>query len=141
MRGLNAPPRSIPAPQSFTAFAASNICASLSTEQGPAITAKLPPPKVVFAILTIVSFSQKVLDASLYGSVILFTSETNGKAAMLSASNFDVSPITATTVLSSPFTICALRPLSERREASDFSSSAVADFFSVIIIFLPPQSN
>ena len=32
------------APLAFTAWATPTICASLSTEQGPAMTAKLPPP-------------------------------------------------------------------------------------------------
>jgi hypothetical protein len=38
VRGLNAPPRIIRAPACATASAASAICASVSTEHGPAIT-------------------------------------------------------------------------------------------------------
>ena len=44
MRGLKAPPRRREAPESFTSWAMPQICSSLSTEQGPAITEKLPPP-------------------------------------------------------------------------------------------------
>ena len=41
---MKAPPRSRLAPDAFTSSATSMICASLSTEQGPAMTAKFPPP-------------------------------------------------------------------------------------------------
>ena len=44
VRGLNAPPRSIVAPEALTLFATEIICSSLSTEHGPAIIAKLPWP-------------------------------------------------------------------------------------------------
>ena len=44
MRGLKAPPRSRAAPERFTSLATSTICSSDSTEQGPAMTEKLPPP-------------------------------------------------------------------------------------------------
>ena len=44
VRGLNAPPRSIVAPDAFTDFAMPTICSSDSTEQGPAMTENEPPP-------------------------------------------------------------------------------------------------
>ena len=47
MRGLKAPPRRAAAPLAFTARATATICASLSTEQGPAITASFLPPTVL----------------------------------------------------------------------------------------------
>ena len=55
MRGLNAPPRSSTAPEAFTSPATSMICASLSTEQGPAMTEKFPPPILALPICTTVS--------------------------------------------------------------------------------------
>ena len=55
MRGLNAPPRSRAAPERFTSSATSQICASLSTEQGPAMTEKLPPPILALPTVTTVS--------------------------------------------------------------------------------------
>ncbi|CUQ03767.1 Uncharacterised protein [Flavonifractor plautii] len=55
MRGLNAPPRSRAAPEAFTSSATAQICASLSTEQGPAITEKFPPPILAFPTETTVS--------------------------------------------------------------------------------------
>ncbi|CUP22626.1 Uncharacterised protein [Flavonifractor plautii] len=41
---MKAPPRRAAAPLAFTAWATPTICASLSTEQGPAITASRFPP-------------------------------------------------------------------------------------------------
>ena len=46
MRGLKAPPRSSCAPAALAARAASIICASPSTAQGPAITTGCAPPMV-----------------------------------------------------------------------------------------------
>ena len=40
VRGLKAPPRRIVAPASLQAIAVSITCSGVSTEQGPAITAK-----------------------------------------------------------------------------------------------------
>ena len=40
VRGLKAPPRRMPAPAAFTAFATSMTCSGVSTEQGPAMIAK-----------------------------------------------------------------------------------------------------
>ena len=41
--GLKAPPRSMSAPAAFTARAVATVCSSVSTAQGPAITAKPRP--------------------------------------------------------------------------------------------------
>ena len=43
---MKAPPRSTQAPAPFTAWATSVICSALSTEQGPAIMQKCPPPSL-----------------------------------------------------------------------------------------------
>ena len=55
VRGLNAPPRSIPAPLAFTARAIVSTWSSVSTEQGPAIMTKFPLPTLTSPISTIVS--------------------------------------------------------------------------------------
>ena len=55
MRGLKAPPRSSVAPAAWTALAMPMICSSLSTEQGPAMRAKCPPPIFAFPAVTTVS--------------------------------------------------------------------------------------
>ena len=55
MRGLNAPPRRKVAPLFFTDSATVHSCASLSTEQGPAMTWKNPSPMVLPATATCVS--------------------------------------------------------------------------------------
>ena len=44
VRGLKAPPRSMLAPEAFAAFAISRTWSTDSTEQGPAISARLSPP-------------------------------------------------------------------------------------------------
>ena len=44
LRGLNAPPRRIFAPARLTAAAVASTCASVSAEQGPAITMTSSPP-------------------------------------------------------------------------------------------------
>ena len=43
---MKAPPRSMFAPELFTARATLRICSSDSTEQGPAIRTGFPPPMV-----------------------------------------------------------------------------------------------
>ena len=43
------------APEDCTSLATSMICSSLSTEQGPAMTAKLPPPTQAEPTFTAVS--------------------------------------------------------------------------------------
>ena len=44
MRGLNTPPRSAVAPQEATSCAMRSTCSGDSTEHGPAIIARFPPP-------------------------------------------------------------------------------------------------
>ena len=52
---MKAPPRSMVAPLAFTALAMATTCSSLSTEQGPAIRVRLPPPIWVPPTFTTVS--------------------------------------------------------------------------------------
>ena len=47
VRGLNAPPRSIDAPPSATAWAMPSVCSRVSTVHGPAIRQKVWPPPTV----------------------------------------------------------------------------------------------
>ena len=55
VRGLKAPPRSIPAPEALTLLAMPVSCSSDSTEQDYAITWKFPPPILMSPISTTVS--------------------------------------------------------------------------------------
>ena len=68
VRGLNAPPRRIVAPASLQAFAVSITCSGVSTEQGPAITAKWPPPINTPPTLITESSGWNLRFAFLYGS-------------------------------------------------------------------------
>ena len=58
-RGLSAPPRRTSAPAALTAWATEMICSSVSTEHGPAITRKCPPP--ILAPLETFSISDFIL--------------------------------------------------------------------------------
>jgi len=66
---LNAPPRRSPAPAAFTREATKVICSSDSTEHGPAMIWKFPPPiKRPAPQSTTVSSSWNLRFAFLYGS-------------------------------------------------------------------------
>ena len=81
--GLNAPPLKNVAPDAFTLFAISTIWVSLSTEHGPAIMCRLPPPIVISSLILIfVSSGWNFLLAFLYGSWTLLTFSTMSWASM-----------------------------------------------------------
>ena len=79
VRGFHAPPRSTWAPAFFTASAVSIICASLSTEQGPAMTRSCRSPTVTPGAIRMTvrsGFTSRL--ASLYGLRIGTTRSTPG---------------------------------------------------------------
>ena len=100
------------APDAFTARATVRICSSLSTEQGPAIMAKLPPPIFTrFSPLpatTTVSSGWKLRFALLNGSVMRVTRSIISSPASRSMSILRVSPMRPSTVCISPSETCTL---------------------------------
>ena len=68
VRGLKAPPRRMVAPASLTALAVANTCSGVSTEQGPAMIAKWPPPIFTPLTSTMVSSGWNLRFAFLNGS-------------------------------------------------------------------------
>ena len=133
--GLKAPPRSILAPAAFTDRATSKICSSDSTEQGPAITWKYPPPSFCSPISITVSSGWNLRLAFLYGSDTRFTSSTNSLERINPISTLLVSPTKPKMVVIEPtmgFT-CTLALLSIHWEIC-CTCSALAPCFKIIII-------
>ena len=97
--GLKAPPRSSFAPLALTALATSIIWSRLSTEQGPAIKAKFPPPIFTPLTSTIVSSGWNFRLAFLYGSLIRVTDSIISSPLSRSISTLVVSPIKPRIVL------------------------------------------
>ena len=114
VRGLKAPPRSSFAPDALTACAMAVICSSDSTEQGPAIMAKLPPPILTLfspsPISTIVSAGWKRRLAHLNGSLMRVTDSMMSRPLSRSGSILLVSPIRPITVWNCPSLICTSTP-------------------------------
>ena len=98
VRGLNAPPRISCAPAAFTAFATETICSSDSTEQGPAIMTKCPPPTLISPISTTISSGWNFRLQHLNGSVTRLTESTISRLSTRSISTVVVSPIRPSTV-------------------------------------------
>ena len=98
VRGLNAPPRMSCAPAALTAFATVTICSSDSTEQGPAIMTKLPPPTLTSPMLTTISSGWNLRLQHLKGSVTRLTESTISRLSTKSMSTLLVSPIRPTMV-------------------------------------------
>ena len=97
--GLYAPPRRSLAPLFLTFAATSVICASLSTEHGPAITVKpLSLPISALPTFTTVFSGWNLRLAFLKGSAILITRSTCSLSISLSGSILPVSPINPSTV-------------------------------------------
>jgi len=104
---LNAPPRHRCAPAALTSFAIWQTWSSLSTEQGPAIIWKFPPPIFTSPLgdgmLIIVSLGWNFLFAFLYGSCTRFTSSTISRAFIRSVSTVEVSPRSPRMVVFEPW--------------------------------------
>ena len=93
---MKAPPRSMVAPEALTLLATEMICSSLSTEQGPAIMAKLPWPTFSFSSPTSMmeSWGWNLRLALLNGSDTRLTPSTISSPLIRSSSSLLVSPIT-----------------------------------------------
>ena len=74
------------------------ICSRDSTEQGPAIIAKFPPPIFIPPMSITVSSGWNFLLHCLNGSLTFLTFSTMSRLAIRSISMFDVSPIRPKTV-------------------------------------------
>ena len=117
VRGLNAPPRSIRAPDSFRYAPSDSSISRDSTAHGPAITTTpLPPissprspPRTGGIAMTVRSPRNSRL-ARLYGLPTGMASSTPGSIRNAAGSAFVTSPIRPMTVLLSPRKTCALRP-------------------------------
>ena len=136
MRGLKAPPRRTVAPDALTAFAMPTICSSDSTEQGPAISVRFPPPIVTSPTFTTVSSGWNLRFAFLYGSCTRLTSSTMSSDAIRSISSDEVSPISPRIVCLEPTVGCTsiFCSLSHFIRPSNCSLSGLS--FSITIISL-----
>jgi hypothetical protein len=102
-RGLYAPPRSATAPAALTACADARICASLSTEHGPAITGTSGPPKrTPGATSTTVFSGRHSRDTCLYGLLTYSTCATPSIPAMCEPSTCPSLPMSPTAVRCAP---------------------------------------
>lgn len=106
---MNAPPRRKSAPISLTCSAMPQICSSLSTEQGPAAMAKLPPPIFTPPTSMTVSAGWNLRLAFLYGSWMRLTSSTMSSALSRSMSTDVVSPMSPIIVCVVPSLICTCK--------------------------------
>ena len=95
---MKAPPRSMFAPAAFTALATVTICSSVSTEQGPAIMQKWPPPTFTLPISTTLSSGWNLRLTHLKVSETRFTESTISRLSSRSMSTLLVSPIRPSTV-------------------------------------------
>ena len=134
--GLKAPPLSIFAPASLTAFATATICSSLSTEQGPAIMQKCPPP--IFTPLTSITVSSgwNLRLQHLNDSDTLVTDSTISRLSIKSLSTFEVSPISPRTVLYSPSEIWTPIPIPLSQSMSWFLFSSLTFLFNATTMIL-----
>ena len=121
VRGLNAPPRRKFAPASLTSAAIPQICSSLSTEQGPAISARrLFMPTSWPPTWMVVGSGWNILFAFLNGSATCITRMTFRFASIQLSSILLVSPtrprivrsFPTTGLTSTPFAISASESLS-----------------------------
>ncbi|SCI34666.1 Uncharacterised protein [uncultured Clostridium sp.] len=139
--GLNAPPLNRLAPAALAALAISITCSLLSTEHGPAITARCPPPILTPPTSITESSGWKALLANLYGSDTCMTFSTAGSTSIDSGSTFVVSPIIPITDCVAPFTTFTLNPnFSTDPDTFSTSSLDAVDFITIIILLVPFSS-
>ena len=98
------------APEALTAFATATICSSDSTEHGPAIMTKLPPPIFTPPTSTTVSSGWNLRLQHLKGSVTRLTLSTMPRLPIRSMSTRVVSPTRPSTVWYSPSEMWMVRP-------------------------------
>ena len=136
VRGLKAPPRNKPAPAAFTRFATSVICASLSTEQGPAINASFLPPISSFPTRTMLFSGWNFRFAFLNGSETRITLSTFGFSCKALISTSSVLPTTPKTVHSTPLLTCTSICMFSSSCTVCFMFSSVASGFIITIIVI-----
>ena len=132
---MKAPPRSSWAPAAFTALATVTICSSFSTEQGPAIMAKWPPPIFTPSHSTTMSSGWNFRLQHLKGSDTRFTESTISRLLTRSMSTWLVSPTRPSTVWYSPTDRWMRSPRSWSQFISWSRLASVTPCFSTTIIF------
>ena len=131
---MNAPPRRILAPDSLTAVATSMICSSDSTEQGPAIMAKYPPPMRTSPTSIMVSLGWNFRLACLKGSETRLTVSTISRLLRSSISTLLVSPIRPRMVISLPWDTWTSRFIRFSQSIRCWVCSGVVPLFNTAII-------
>ena len=132
---MNAPPRSMLAPAAFTSWAMEMIWSWFSTEQGPAIMAKFPPPTLTPDTSITLSRGWNFRLALLKGSDTRLTVSTMSSPMIRSSSSLEVSPMTPRTVVYSPLDTWVIRFWdSIQRMRSCILSSFTLGFTMMIIL-------
>ena len=133
---MKEPPRSMFAPASFTRWATPTIWSQHSTEQGPAIRPKEPPPRVRPAspMGMMLSSGWNLRFTALKGSLTRVTLSTMSRLRSMSMSTFLVLPIRPRTVVYSPWETCTPRPCFFSHSISISVLSGDASCFSTAII-------
>lgn len=135
---MNAPPRSIDAPDAFTADAMAPICAGVSMEHGPAMTTSFFPPTFTPATSMTESCGWKARLARLYGSCTRMTLSTHSLLRKSRSSRLVVSPTSPRTTLLEPRLLSTWKPFSRSSSSSLSISVSGAFCFITIIIRIPP---
>ena len=135
---MKAPPRIKPAPEALTAFATSTICSRLSTEQGPAMTWKCPPPIFLPQTSMTVSSGWNLRLAFLYGSWMRLTSATESIDLMSSVSSREVSPMRPRMVSCTPRISCTWKFICSKWLTISLTFCGAVPFFKIIIIRTNP---
>ena len=136
MRGLNAPPRKILAPDSFTIVAMDRICSLLSTEHGPQMrTTSSCSPRRTSPIGT-EEAPRESRAASLYGFSTGTIASTPRIAAMAFSRRSASGPMTPMITRDAPRLICASSPNSRTRVMIRWICSSVALGCVITIILL-----
>ena len=138
MRGLNAPPRRRPAPAFLTSSATRQICSGVSTEQGPAITWKLPPPIFTPLTSTTLSSGWNLRLAFLYGSWMRLTSSTISSEAIFPMSTLVVSPTRPSRVVFMPLEKWTCRPIDSKFSFNFSICSGRAESLTITIMVNSP---
>ena len=99
---MKAPPRRKAAPAFFTSWATKVICSSVSTEQGPAMRAKCPPPMAAGPAWMTESSGWNFRLTALKGSDTRVTDSTMSRLWIISMSTLAVLPMRPRTVWYSP---------------------------------------
>src|SRR5215207_1586708 len=141
VRGLNAPPRSMQAPAAATVRATPSVCSRDSTVHGPAISANVAGPPIVWPSTanTVGSWWASSDEASLYGREIGTTRSTPAMPSSPSSRTPSGSPIAPIAVVSSPGSTSTCTPVASRRDLTAAISASVAS--GVITIITAPRSG